>query len=299
MVARISGQELALWREQAKETAIAANVSPHEVDWLLQEVAGLDSLCLRLESFKERSQIALKHPLSFLSHLWQQRLQERLPVQYLLGVTPWRNFSLEVSPDVLIPRPETELLIDLTLEAISSSPILNLDAGHWVDLGTGSGAIALGLAEVLPQAAIHAVDCSQAALAIARRNATNLGFSERIHFYEGVWWSPLEALKGKVSGIVSNPPYIPTDAIAHLQPEVAKHEPLLALDGGKDGLDAIGHLVQTATAYLHPGGVCLIEMMAGQAETVAFMLKEQGSYARIKIFPDLAGCDRFALAYCC
>lgn len=295
----ISGQQLYLWRHNALQTAIAAEVSPAEVDWLLQEVAGLDSLALRLESFKERSQIELKKPLPVLTQLWQRRLQERLPVQYLVGVTPWRHFSLKVSPNVLIPRPETEYLIDLAVKAVKENPALKISSGHWVDLGTGSGAIALGLAAALTNAAIHAVDCSRAALAIAQENAAALGFAERIKFYLGSWWSPLEALKGQVSGMVSNPPYIPTALVSELQPEVVNHEPHLALDGGRDGLDHIRHLVKTSPDYLHPGGIWLIEMMAGQAETVAQMLHQQGSYKNIQVFSDLAGIDRFALAYRC
>ena len=297
MSATVSGQEIALWRNQAKQAASAANIPPAEVDWLLQEAAGLDSLSLRLESFSGQGEISLKQPLSALKQLWQRRLQERLPIQYLVGVAPWRHFSLKVTPDVLIPRPETELIIDIALAAVEKSPIADLAWGDWVDLGTGSGAIALGLAEVLTKATIHATDASAAALAIAQENATNLGLAERIHFYQGSWWSPLEFLKGKVSGMVSNPPYIPTSLISQLQPEVALHEPLLSLDGGLDGLQFIRHLVATSPNYIRPGGVWLIEMMAGQAETVARMLREQGSYQNIQIISDLAGIDRFALGF--
>lgn len=296
----VSGQELALWRDRAKQDAIAAEVASAEVDWLLEEVADLDKLSLRLESFKERSQIYLKQPLSVLSQLWQQRLQERIPVQYLIGIAPWRHFSLKVATGVLIPRPETELLIDLSVRAIQASPTLDLASGHWVDLGTGSGAIALGLAEVLPKATIHAVDATAEALTIARQNAIALGFGEqRIDFYQGSWWSPLEALKGQVSGMVSNPPYIPTSEIVRLQPEVAKHEPHLALDGGSDGLDCIRCLVETSPDYLRSGGIWLIEMMAGQSERVVQLLQDRGCYDKIQIFSDFAGIERFALAYRC
>jgi Methylase of polypeptide chain release factors len=110
-----------------------------------------------------------------------------------------------------------------------------------VDLGTGSGAIAIGLASALTNATIHAVDCSSEALAVARQNADNLGFAKRVNFYQGSWWEPLAFLKGRVSGMVSNPPYIPSSTVLTLQPEVLKHEPHLALDGGLDGLDCIRH----------------------------------------------------------
>ncbi|EGK89193.1 peptide chain release factor N(5)-glutamine methyltransferase [Microcoleus vaginatus PCC 9802] len=322
----VSGLELWQWVNQAKTEAITYDIPLAEIDWLLQELAGLDRLALRLESFKDLPKIELKFSLSELAQLWQRRLQERVPVQYLTGVAHWRHFSLKVTPAVLIPRPETELLIDLAVEAVKSRleaeninqkstppnpPLLrggedlNLSElrggefgkSHWVDLGTGSGAIAIGLASALTNAKVYAVDCSSEALAVARLNAENLGFGARINFYQGLWWEPLAFLKGQVSGMVSNPPYIPSSTVLTLEPEVVRHEPHLALDGGLDGLDCIRHLVETAPDYLESGGVWLVEMMAGQAEAVADMLQSHGSYGEVQIFSDLAGIDRFALAY--
>ncbi|MCC3418035.1 MAG: peptide chain release factor N(5)-glutamine methyltransferase [Microcoleus sp. PH2017_07_MST_O_A] len=322
----VSGLELWQWVNQAKIDAIASEIPQVELDWLLQELAGLDKLALRLESFKDLPKIELKLSVSELDRLWQRRLQERVPVQYLTGVAHWRDFSLKVTPAVLIPRPETELLIDLAVDAMKSrleaeninqkstppNPPLSrggedlnvsqLGGGEfaksdWVDLGTGSGAIAIGLACALKNTTIHAVDCSSEALAVARLNAENLGFGSRINFYQGLWWEPLGFLKAKVSGMVSNPPYIPSSTVLTLQPEVLKHEPHLALDGGFDGLDCIRHLVETAPDYLESGGVWLVEMMAGQETAVADMLQSHGSYCDVQIFADLAGIDRFALAY--
>ncbi|WP_045052740.1 peptide chain release factor N(5)-glutamine methyltransferase [Aliterella atlantica] len=291
----ISGQELWQWRKIAQQQALAANVSVMEVDWLLSAIAPLERLALKLESFKDLPQIQLQLDIDELDRLWQQRLYNRLPIQYIAGVAPWRHFKIAVSPAVLIPRPETEQLIDLAVAAAKSSP-LPVEQGQWVDLGTGSGAIALGLAEAFPQAQIHAVDRSNEAIAIAKKNAENLGFSDRISFYQGNWWEPLAFLKGKLSGMVSNPPYIPSALVPQLQPEVANHEPRLALDGGEDGLDCIRHLVTTAPDYLQTGGIWLVEMMAGQAEAVIELLKEQGSYTNIQIHTDFAGIERFAQA---
>jgi len=291
----VSGLELWQWVNQAKAEARSSDIPLAEIDWLLQELAGLDRLALRLESFKDLPKIELKLSLSQLAQLWQRRLQERVPVQYLTGVAHWRHFSLKVTPAVLIPRPETELLIDLAVEAVKSYGVN--PKSHWVDLGTGSGAIAIGLACALTNARVYAVDCSSEALAVARLNAENLGFGSRVNFYQGLWWEPLAFLKGQVSGMVSNPPYIPSSTVLTLQPEVVRHEPHLALDGGFDGLDCIRHLVETAPDYLESGGVWLVEMMAGQAEAVADMLESHGSYGKVQIFSDLAGIDRFALAY--
>lgn len=290
----VSGLQLWQWHQAAIKAAIATDVSVSELDWLLQEVAGLDRLALRLESFKDWSAIALKLPLEDLEHLWQRRLNDRLPVQYIAGSTPWRKFKIAVSNAVLIPRPETEYLIDLAVAASLANPLLQ--QGHWADLGTGSGAIALGLADVFKTATIHAVDCSSDALAIAQQNALNSGLADRIRFYQGSWWEPLELLKGQFSGMVSNPPYIPTSTVPTLQPEVVDHEPHLALDGGADGLDCIRHLIDISPTYLRPGGVWLIEMMAGQADAVREMLQNQGSYCNVEIHPDLAGIERFAVA---
>lgn len=293
----ISGLALWQWRQEARKSALEAGVPTSEVDWLLTEVAGLDSLTLRLESFKERPRINLPFSLSVLSQLWHRRIDERSPIQYLAGVAPWRHFRVNVSPAVLIPRPETEYLIDLAVEAVKNSPTPNLGSGHWADLGTGSGVIALGLAGAFPTASIHAVDYSADALAMAQQNAQQLGCAQRIQFYQGSWWEPLDALKGDFSGIVTNPPYIPSTLVQQLEPEVRDHEPHLALDGGSDGLDCIRHLIKTSPNYLRPGGVWLMEMMAGQANAVTQLLEQQGRYCHIQIVSDLAGIDRFALAY--
>ncbi len=257
-------------------------------------MSDLDSLSLRLESFKDRSVISLQQSIEQLTLLWEKRLTEHLPVQYIVGKVPWRNFQLIVSPGVLIPRPETELIIEIAQQANRFSVE---GETHWVDLGTGSGAIALGLASVFPSAIIHAVDCSKAALAIAETNAVTAGFSKQLQFYQGEWWTPLQHLKGKVRGMVSNPPYIPTSELPQLQPEVFKHEPHLALDGGTDGLNAIRYLVKDSPKYLVSGGLWLIEMMAGQAEAVVEILSEQGDYRDIRVICDLAGIERFILAF--
>ena len=291
----VSGLEVWRWYCQTKADALREDISVAEVDLLLQEFTGLDRLTLRLESFKDWPNVSMSLSLVELDALWRRRLEDRVPLQYLTGVTYWRNFSLEVGSGVLIPRPETECLIDLVV--VATNAVSELGQGIWVDLGTGSGAIACGLADVLTKVSIYAVDCSPAALAIARQNVIKLGLAHRISFYEGSWWEPLEHLRGRVSGMVANPPYIPSGMISSLQVEVRKHEPRLALDGGVDGLDCIRFLVETAPLYLVSGGVWLVEMMDGQGYKVAEMLQDNGAYCQIEIFPDIEGVDRFAMAY--
>lgn len=292
MAVEITGRDLWQWRKWALQLATERDVSAYEVDWLLQAVANVDRLTLRLESIGDRQLVQSSVSLDRLSVLWIARLNDRQPVQYLVGKTYWRDFELFVSPAVLIPRPETESIVDI---ALAASDYLQ-QQGIWVDLGTGSGAIAIGLAKELPDANIFAVDCSLAALEVARRNALTQQLSQRIHFSHGSWWSSLSHLQGRVAGIISNPPYIPAQQVLKLQPEVTNHEPHLALDGGLDGLAAIRVLVNTAPEYLQDGGIWLIEMMAGQGETVRELLLDRGSYADIQIIDDLAGLDRFVLA---
>jgi release factor glutamine methyltransferase len=293
-----SGADLWQWRQWARQQIQAMRPESSsdleiELDLLLQETAHLDRLALRLETYRDQAVIELQRSLSSLTELWQQRLYEQKPLQQLLGVASWRHFQLQVTPAVLIPRPETESLIDLAVEHTDHA----FQSGPWADLGTGSGAIAFGLATALPQATIHAVDWSAEALAIATQNAQALNLEHRIHFYQGTWLAPLTFLNGQLNGIVSNPPYIPSAMVAELQPEVALHEPLLALDGGPDGLDALRHIIRTAPHALRSGGLLLVEMMAGQDQEVSALLHRQGDYTRIQIHPDLAGLNRFARAY--
>ena len=288
----ITGRELWAWRKWAVSLAKIHDLPEREIDWLLQSISDLDRLTLRLESIGNDESIDLAMSLDRLSGLWIDRVERHQPVQYLIGKTFWRDFELVVSPAVLIPRPETESAIDIALAKSNRAQ----QQGIWVDLGTGSGAIAIGLAKTLPTAEIYAVDCSAAALEIAQLNANLLNLSDRIQFSQGSWWSSLAHLQGKVAGMLSNPPYIPSEEVLQLQPEVREHEPHLALDGGIDGLTAIRILVDTAPDYLQAGGIWLIEMMAGQGTIVAELLAQQGSYTDIEIIEDLAGLDRFAFA---
>jgi release factor glutamine methyltransferase len=304
----ISGADLWSWRQQAVRQLIdwatdsqAQSNYLQELDWLLIAVTDLDKLSLRLETFRSRPYIELTRSLPTLSQLWQQRLEQHVPIQYLLGQTTWRNLTLEVAPGVLIPRPETELLIDIAQNWVLQHPTLHPDSPmQWADLGTGSGAIALGLAQSFPQADIHAVDISPIALDIAQRNAKRI--QGKIHgttpirFYQGEWLTPLDRFKGYLDGIISNPPYIPSAEIPNLQPEVFQHEPHLALDGGKDGLASMYRIVKQAPEYLQVGGLLLLEMMRGQAASVKEFLQSNGQYTNIQIHADLAGIERFVFA---
>ncbi len=296
----VAGRQLWDWWQLAQQQAIAAEVPVYELEWLLDALCGIDRLALRLGSFKHQPTVELPLSLMELDARWQQRWRDRVPVQYLAGVVNWRHLSLVVSPAVLIPRPETEHIIDEIAAIAQHSP--RLAEGRWLDLGTGSGAIAIGLATVLPNATIYAVDISAEALAIAQQNARRCQVSDRIHFCHGSWFNALpddlRQSTGWLSGMVSNPPYIPTADLNTLQPEVQRHEPHLALDGGFDGLDCIRHLAAIAPQHLMPGGIWLTEMMAGQAAAVRAILDQTGHYRDIQTRRDLANIERFTLAVC-
>ena len=295
----VAGADLWTWRQSARAQAEAAGIPPQEVDWLLQQVCQVDALALKLGTLAQQAQVPCQLSLAALAQCWQRRRQDRVPVQQLAGQTPWRDLTLRVSPAVLIPRPETELIIEVVVEWVDRSPQTEqLRRGIWADLGTGSGAIALALAQAFPAALVVATDVSAAALKVAQANAVLNGLGDRILFRQGSWFEPLARLgmAGQVAGMVSNPPYIPTDDIPQLQPEVARHEPILALDGGADGLDSIRHLGAIAPQFLMSGGLWAVELMRGQAPSVQALLQAQGHYTGIHAYQDLAGIDRFVLA---
>ncbi|WP_038016472.1 peptide chain release factor N(5)-glutamine methyltransferase [Synechococcus sp. PCC 7335] len=297
MSTAVPGQALYQWRQWAIQLAKKSNIDLGEVDWFLQGLSQLTGLSLQLGDYQNQPGVLLSVPLRELTERWQRRIDQNVPVQYLVGETPWRNFLLTVTPDVLIPRPETELMIDIAAELVANRPNAKQEhVGNWADLGTGSGAIALGLAYTLPNARVHAVDISDAAVKIARLNAEKHSLAHRITFFQGSWLSPLGHLQGQLTGIVSNPPYIPSQLVLTLQPEVANHEPHLALDGGLDGLSCIRHLISEGATYLQPGGLWLTELMMGQATTVADLLSQQGAYTDVTIHQDLSGIDRFVSA---
>jgi release factor glutamine methyltransferase len=271
------------WYEQATTEAERRQIPQHELEWLIHSVLGIEKLQLRLKPpLNVRS-------VSQIKELWQERMKHRVPVQYLAGKVQWRGLELEVNSAVLIPRPETELIIEVVHSLVSpSSP---LRSGIWLDMGTGSGAIAIGLEQILPSAQIYAVDVSASALSVAKRNAQK--HHSQISFYQSNWFSAIPHLRGKVSGIVSNPPYIPTAEIERLAEEVKCHEPILALDGGWSGLEAIETLLAEMPKFLIADGVFVIEVMAGQAARVIERIEQAGAFQQLQVHRDYGGHERF------
>lgn len=202
------------------------------------------------------------------------------PIAYLLGEKEFHGLLLGVTPDVLVPRPDTEVLVEWALELLSANPT-GVDVA---DLGTGSGAIALALKQACPPASVCAVDTSDAALAVARGNGQQLGLA--VEWLRSHWWSSLASQQFDL--VVSNPPYIAEDD-AHL--DALQHEPQLALTSGADGLDAIREIVAEAPAHLRPGAWLLLEHGHDQAPAVASLLQARGFQA-VSTRLDLAGLPR-------
>lgn len=212
-----------------------------------------------------------------------ERRAAREPVAHILGRKAFWTLDLHVTRDVLIPRPETEFVVEAALAALPVE-----QPARVLDLGTGSGAILLAILSERPSAAGVGVDRSEAALAVARANAERLGLEKRTEFLLGDWWAEVE---GSFDVIVSNPPYIVSADIAGLEPEVRAYEPLMALDGGEDGLSAYRAILPNVSRYLRPNGVFALEVGAGQAEAVMELAASAGLSTGAPI-QDLAGIAR-------
>jgi len=202
------------------------------------------------------------------------------PLPYLTGRVEFYGLEFEITPDVLIPRPETETLVDL---ALARSP------GSVVDVGTGSGCVAVALAANLPEATVCAIEISPAALAVARRNVERHGVTDRVQLMVGDVFNPRPSPSDL---IVSNPPYVRTGDCALLPASVRNHEPRLALDGGPDGLAIVRQLLAQAPAVLRPGGGILIEIGADQGDAASRLAHTYFPEATARVHPDLAGRDR-------
>ena len=222
---------------------------------------------------------------------YSQQIERRLagePIQYITGECEFYGLSFSVNRDVLIPRPETEHVVEKVLELASL-----LVGPRLVDVGTGSGAIAIALAHESPGAKVTATDVSDAALRVARRNAERTEVAERIRFLEGDLLKPVAAEQFEF--VVSNPPYVATDDRASLALEVRDHEPDVALFAGSNGLDIYRRLVPAAYRVLVAGGFAVFEIGYGQAEAVAELFSAAG-FVDIEFAKDLQGVDRVITA---
>lgn len=281
----ITAEALLRWRADLLKQAGGAAA---DLDWLLDLEAGLAWSELQALRLYPDRQVSLRCDLTHLQTLWQRHRQQSEPLQYLIGRCPFRQFELAVGPGVLIPRQETELLVDLAMSLLppSASP------AFWADLGTGSGCLAVALASAWPLARGLAVDRSPEALAQAAANLCGAGVDGAVSLLQGSWWQPLQPWWGQLDLVVSNPPYIPSAVVDGLDPLVRLHEPRLALDGGADGLDCLRRLLAGAPSALAPGGWLLVEHHHDQSAAVIELFVASG-LMEVQAHRDLEGCCRF------
>lgn len=246
-----------------------------ETEWILCSVLGLDRVGLYLNFDRPLSETELADIRRMVA-----RRAKREPLQYLLGSQEFCGLDFMVSPAVLIPRHDTEVLVEEVLRRIPTVRSV-------LDIGVGSGCIAVSLAKRFPEATVWGVDCSTEVLQVAAKNAEH--HSVCLQLSQGSLFEPFEGMRFQL--IVSNPPYIPTSDMAGLQPEVRDYEPRQALDGGADGLDFYRQIVAQAPVHLEPGGWLMMEVGIGQAGAVRELLRCTG-FDSLFTAADPSGIDR-------
>ena len=269
-------------RDRFMEAGINANLASLDAEVLARKVLGWD----RARFITERHEPATSSFLLNFEYVVARRVR-REPISYITGTREFWGIDFEVTPDVLIPRPETELIIEEALERIEthSRPVI-------LDVGTGSGCIAVVLAREIPGARVIATDVSGGALEVARRNAARHGVTDRIRFVET---SFLDGIDDAANLIVSNPPYVPSVSAPGLTPEVRDYEPSVALFGGEDGLKNLRSVIEASLPRLLPGGWLIMEFGYGQDEQVATLVPEYPGLTLTKIRHDLQDIPRTAV----
>lgn len=256
----------------------------------------LDARLLAQAAFDIDAMALIRRERDVLPEEWRVALerfaQRRLagePVSRIIGRREFWGLDFELNSATLDPRPETEMLVADLVAFGQSRPEL-----HFIDLGTGSGAIAIAALAALARATGYVVDISAEALDMARRNARRHGVEDRLTLLQGSWWQAVPP-ELTFDVIVSNPPYIASASILGLAPEVRVFDPQAALDGGFDGLDAYRQIAAQAARRLRPGGIFLLEIGATQGEIVAKMVNRAG-FSKVEVLRDLAGLDRVVAA---
>lgn len=270
------------------------NISSPSLDAqiLLSYILGVN----RLDLYLNFRQIITEDELRRYEKLIKARVK-KIPVAYLTGEKEFMGISFLVNEDVLIPRPETEILTEVALNKIRERTNLKEEKCIIIDLGTGSGNIAVSLAKFIENAYIYAVDVSREALSIAEKNIHRQEVAGKINFIQGDLFKALNKfnLKDKVDVVISNPPYIKTGILGDLQPEIG-FEPRIALDGGKDGLDFYERIISGAYLYLKENGYLALEIADDQALAIKEMINKFGGFFDVEVIKDYAGFDRVIIA---
>jgi len=260
----ISVEEFLFWKK--KQLSKGGDQQSFEV--LIDCVGGISNRDLNLKILNPKENLHLKKNLDFLESVWEDHLLSSWPIQYLCGITYWRDLKLKVTNKVLIPRPETELIVDIVFNIFRRKS----EKLFFAELGTGSGAISIALAMAYPLSEGVATDINQDALEIATKNYKNSSKQSNLKFYCGNWWSPLENFKGKLDFAISNPPYIPQNTYEKLPKEVKNFEPKVALLGGEDGLEHFREIILKAPLFLKEKGWLILENHFDQGEKVKKLL---------------------------
>ena len=282
----IAGKEFLFW----KKKQLSKGGDPQSFAFLVDCIGGISKSDLNLLTINPEGKLYFKEDLDYLESIWEDHLLNSIPIQYLCGVTFWRDLKLRVTDKVLIPRPETELIIDIVFRIFGNKP----QKLFFAELGTGSGAISIALALEFPMWEGIATDIDQDVLEVAIKNYISSSEKSNLKFCCGHWWNPLESFKGKLDLVVSNPPYIPRDTYEKLPKAVKKFEPKIALIGGEDGLEHISEIIQKAPLYLRKKGWLILENHFDQAEKVKKLLIKK-KFTAVEIVNDLSGVGRFTI----
>ena len=282
----ISVEELLTW----KKKQLSKGGDQQSFSFLLDSIGGISLNELNLLKINSIDKLILRKNLDFLESIWDDHLINSSPIQYLCGITFWRDLKLKVTNKVLIPRSETELIVDIVFNIFRKKS----EKLFFAELGTGSGAISIALALAYPLSKGVATDIEQDALEIANKNFINSSKQSNLKFCCGHWWTPFESFKGKLDLAISNPPYIPKDIYEKLPKEVKNFEPKVALLGGEDGLKHIKEIIQKAPLYLREKGWLILENHFDQGEKVK-QLFIKNKFKLVETINDLSGVGRFTI----
>jgi len=282
----ISVEELLLWKKQQ----LLKGGDSQSLAFLLDSLGGISSNDINLLRINSKNKLNLKKSLVFLESIWDKHLLNLSPIQYLCGIAFWRDLKLKVTDKVLIPRPETELIVEIVFKLFGNTS----RKLFFAELGTGSGAISIALSLAYPLWDGIATDIDQDVLEIATKNYTNYSSQSNLKFCCGHWWKPFESLKTKLDLAISNPPYIPKDTYEKLPIEVKNFEPKIALLGGEDGLKHIKEIIQKAPLFLREKGWIILENHFDQGEKVKELLIKN-RFTSVQIINDLSGIGRFTI----
>ena len=273
-----------------KDRLMEAKIPEAELDarLLLEEVCGTDRNDLLVHGDREIAPEQSERYLDFI-----HRRQKHEPLQQITGYQEFMGLRFKVTPDVLIPRQDTEILVEAVLQRLPAAG----ENTTLADIGTGTGAICLSLLNYLPKLRAMAVDISPGALAVAQENSLSLGLSQRVEFFQGDLLAPLKAKGELLNAIVSNPPYIPKADIAALASDVKAYEPMGALDGGEDGLDFYRRLLAESGDLLKDGGFLAMEVGIHQACQLEALAKDMSQWGKCEILRDLAGIERVVILW--